>query len=392
MKYPYARPEITEYDRKLVLKVLHTTDLTQGKYLKTFEKELEKKFKCKHVVVCNSGTAALHIVYSYLGLNKSNSLLTTPLTFVATANAAVMNQAKVFFSDVNRYTGLIDAKEIEKVVKKAKGKVKVISVVHLGGRLCQMAEIKNIADKYNCHLVEDACHAIGASYTFKNQVLSPVGSCKYSIATTFSFHAIKHVAMGEGGCIATNSKDLANFARNFISHGINRDINKFIYKPKEKSLWYYEMVNLGYNYRVCEMSCALGLGQLKRLKKSIKKRIVLVKLYNKYFKNIDGIVTPELPSNLENHAWHLYSLLIDFKKLKISRALLMRKLFDLGIGTQVHYIPVNTQPFYRKLGNNQLKNSTDYYQRTLSLPLYSDLNADGVKFVVEKFLSIIKNQ
>ena len=391
MKYPYARPEITNADRKSVLKVLDTPNLTQGKFLKKFESDLSKKLKSKYVILCNSGTAALHIVYSYLGLRKNEILLTTPLTFVATANAAIMNNSQVLFSDVDENTGLITAEEIEKAIKKSKYKVRIISVVHLTGRLCEMEKIKKVADKYKCYLVEDACHALGAYYFKKGKKISPVGSCKYSIATTFSFHAIKHVAVGEGGCIATNNQKLANFARRFIAHGINREVSSFINKPKEFSSWYYEMVQLGYNYKINEMSCALGVSQLKRLQKGIKKRINLVKIYNKYLDKKKYITIPNVSKHNFSHAWHLYSLLIDFKKLGKSRAYVMKKLAELGIGTQVHYIPVNLQPFYYKKNNLELTKAKKYYYKTLSLPLHTLLEKEDISFIAEKLLEIIRH-
>ena len=253
-----------------------------------------------------------------------------------------------------------------------------------------MSEIKSVAKKYNCLVIEDACHALGAYYKTGKRNYKPVGSCHYSIATTFSFHAIKHVAMGEGGCIATNNKKLAEYAKSFLAHGITKDKNKFIHKEEKNSPWYYEMVELGYNYKADELTCSLGLSQLKRLKKNINKRKSLVKLYNKFFENIDFLSIPEMPTDSMLHAWHLYSIKIDFKKLKITKAIFMKKLLNYGVGTQVHYIPINKQPYYRKIKSENFVNANKYYSKTISLPLHTLLTEKDVEFIASKVISVLK--
>ena len=390
MKYPYARPEITLNDERNVISVLKNGYLTQGYKLVEFERELAKVLNCKYVVVCNSGTAALHMVYSFIGLDNKNALVTSPLSFVATSNAALMNNAEVIFCDVDETTGIITAEEIEKKIISSKKKIKAICVVHLTGRVAKMKEIKKIAKKYKCVVIEDACHALGAFYKVGKDNYKPVGSCHYSMATTFSFHAIKHVAMGEGGCIATNNKKLAEYAKNFLAHGINRDSKNFINKEEKNSPWYYEMTKLGYNYKADELTCSLGLSQLKRLKKNIYKRKSLVKVYNKCFNNINYIKVPKIPDDSMLHAWHLYSIQIDFKKLKISRAVFMKKLLRYGIGTQVHYIPINRQPYYRKIKSGNFRNANDYYNKTISLPLHTLLNSKDINYIAGKVIKILK--
>ena len=198
IKYPYARPNVTSNDVIAVVKAMKNQFLTDGEIIKSFENDLSKAFKVKNSIVCNSGTAALHLIYKSLGLKKGDGILTTPITFLATANAAKMCDANVYFSDVDPNTGLMIPELIEEKLKNKKLKIKIVTIVHLGGRICNLEKISIITKKYKCFLVEDACHAPGAIYKTRNKQTTRVGSCKYSIASSFSFHAIKHITMGEG--------------------------------------------------------------------------------------------------------------------------------------------------------------------------------------------------
>ena len=262
IKYPYIKPQIHKSDHKLVLKVLNSQFLTQGPMLSKFEVLLSQKLKTENSIVCNSGTSALYLIYEALGLNENNGLLTTPITFLATANAAKMCKAPVVFADVDPNTGLLTAETLEEALKKTKINIKVISVVHLGGRICDMKSISKVAKNYGCILVEDCCHAPGANYFGGSGKDFPIGSCKFSKASAFSFHAIKHIAMGEGGCITTNDKKLAEVIRLKLNHGIIKNKNRMKNLPEKNASWYYEMHELGYNFRADELSCALGIGQL----------------------------------------------------------------------------------------------------------------------------------
>ena len=386
ISFPYAMPEITDSDIKRVIKILKNGYLTQGKEIISFESAISKKFHCKYSMVCNSGTAALHLVYSSLKLGPKNGLLTSPITFLATANAAKMCNAPVIFSDVDPDTGLMTPETIEKALLGSKIKIKVITVVHLGGRVCDMKGISEIAKKYDCLLVEDACHAPGAYYNHTD----PVGSCKYSIASTFSFHAIKHVAMGEGGCVTTNNQTIAEDIINKRSHGIIKDKNKFQSIPEINAPWYYEMKNLGWNYRADEMSCALGLSQLKRLNKNIQKRNMLVDLYFNFLKSSDYFDLPKKGEALFSNVWHLFPIKINFKKLKKSRGAVMVELASNGIGTQVHYIPLYLQPYYKQRNIKQYSGASKYYDSTLSLPLYTQLKKEDISFISKKIKDILK--
>lgn len=385
IKYPYSKPELLKGDIKSVLNVLNKGYLTQGKKLIEFENYLKKIFKAQHAVVCSSGTAALHLVYNSIGLRKGSALLTSPITFLSTANAAVMCGASVVFSDVDPNTGLMTPETIENALKTTNLNIKVIAVVHLGGRVCDMEGIAKIAKKYNCLVVEDACHAPGAYYNSNNIV----GNCKYSIATIFSHHAIKHIAMGEGGSITTNNSILAKKIIEDRSHGIIREKKKWKFKQEKNANWYYEMHNLGWNYRADELTCSLGLSQAKRLNKNIKKRFNLVKMYNEILCENNYLKLPDFCVS-NNHAWHLFSIKIDFNKLKKSRGSVMFQLSKYGIGSQVHYIPLFMQPFYKNKHFSKFPGAIEYYNKTLSLPLYVGLNSSDIKYICLKLLKILK--
>ena len=387
IKFPYSRPDVTHNDINLVKNSLKSQFLTGGNIIKAFEKKISKKFNVKNSIVCNSGTAALHLIYSSLGLKKGDVVLTSPLTFVATANAALMCGAKVIFADVDPYTGMLTPESIDKRLKNKKYNVKIITVVHLGGRLCDLEGIAKIAKKYNCKVVEDACHAPGGKFSNSKGKIFEIGSCKYSIASSFSFHAIKHVTMAEGGCVTTNNKIIAEKIRLKLSHGIIR-------KQKSKKFldpWYYQINELGYNYRASELNCALGLSQLKRLSASINKRHKIANMYKKELQNISHISFPKYSFSNKYNAWHLFTILIDFKKLKIKKRDFMKKLMAKGIGTQVHYIPLFLQPIYREVNLKLYKGTMDYYEKNLSLPMYVSLKLNDVKYITGIIKKIFNN-
>ena len=391
IKYPYSKPEVTKSDIQEVEKVLKGGYLSQGEKLKDFEFQLMKEFKSKNIIVCNSGTAALHLTYMALGLGPNAGLLTSPITFLATANAAKMCNAPVIFADVDNKNGLLTPDTVERALKKSKYKIKVITLVHLGGKLCDLEAIAKVAKKYNCLIVEDASHAAGAFYSNKDSIKCEIGKNNYSIASIFSFNAIKHVAMGEGGCISTNDKEIATKILKLRSHGMLKNKNEYIFKPSDNAPWYYEMHDLGWNYRADEMSCALGLNQLKRLKKNIEKRKKLVKYYTNELKDINSVILPADASSINKSVWHLYPVLIDFKKIGISRTKIMERLLDKGIQTQVHYIPLFLQPYYREKNINYYKGAMQYYESSLSLPLYVQLNKKDISFISSNLKRVLFN-
>lgn len=383
IKFPYSRPDVTNSDIALVKKALKSQFITGGQIIKVFEKKIEKKFNVKNSIVCNSGTAALHLIYSALGLKKGDTILTSPVTFVATANAALMCGANVIFADVDPSTGMLTPESIEKKLLSKNYNVKIITLVHLGGRLCDLEGIAKVAKKYNCKIVEDACHAPGAKFLNSRGKTFEIGSCKYSIASSFSFHAIKHITMAEGGCVTTNNKIIAEKIRLKLSHGIIRKgKNKNFLKP-----WYYQINELGYNYRASEINCALGLSQLRRIDASINKRNKIANLYKKELENIPQITFPKYSFTNKYNAWHLFTILIDFKKYGINKSDFVKRLMRKGIGTQVHYIPLFLQPIYKEFNLKLYKGAMEYYKKNLSLPMYVSLKLDEVKYIA----SIIKN-
>tara|TARA_E500000178_G_scaffold241880_1_gene238353 strand:- start:6400 stop:7557 length:1158 start_codon:yes stop_codon:yes gene_type:complete len=379
LKYPYSKPYINSRDIASVNSVLKKGYLTQGDKLIKFENRLKNTFKSKYSIACNSGTAALHMIYLALNVGNKNAILTTPITFLATANAAKMCNATVHFADVDKHTGLMDLDEAEKKLKKFKN-ISFISLVHLGGRLPDLESFYSLAQKYNCLIIEDACHAPGSAFKSKSGKHFLTGSCKYSIASSFSFHAIKHVAMGEGGCITTNDKLLFKKIKLLRNHGmIKNTANK----------WEYKMKNIGWNYRLDEMSCALGISQLSKLKSSIIKRRSLVRCYEDHLKSYDYITCPTIPINANTHAWHLYSIAVDFKKLKKEKLEVMKYLEKRGIGTQVHYKPLILQEYYKKNSKENFKNAVEYYNKTLSLPLYYQLNYDDIEYICKHLIKAL---
>ncbi len=388
IKFPYSKPKITNTDKFAVLDVLKKGYLTQGEKLEEFELELQKTFRSNNVIVCNSGTAALHLLYSTLGLGPKAGLLTSPITFLATASAARMCNAPVIFADVDYKSGLLTPENIEKALVKSEFKIKVITVVHLGGKICDMEGIAEVAKKYGCLVVEDACHAPGGNYHKTDEKKSIIGGCEFSIAATFSFHAIKHIAMGEGGCVSTNDTIIARKIREKRSHGIIRDQEKFSFKPEENMPWYYEMQELGWNYRADELSCALGLSQLRRLYSGIKKRKKIAHHYYNELNDVKQLQLPAEPGSIDRSVWHLYSILINFSELGISRGNFMIKLANLGIGSQVHYIPLFYQPYFKD-DPKKFSGAVSYYNSTLSLPVYIELNLQDIKYISASIKSII---
>ena len=379
LKFPYSKADINKSDIKAVVQVLKKEYIAQGKVVQRFEEKLKSEFDVSEAIVCSSGTAALHSVYRSLGLDKKNGIITTPITFLATANAAKMCGAPVFFADVDSKTGLITPKNLEEAFKRVKFQVKAVVVVHLGGHICDLEGLYKVAKKNNSFIIEDACHAIGAIHHSKNKGF--VGGCKYSLATTFSFHAIKNITMGEGGAVTTNDLALANEIRLNISHGMIRNRNKMIKPPKDEP-WYYQMSNFGWNYRASEISCALGLNQLKRIKKIIEKRNVIANLYKVYLNYNKFIKLPEFSNKKYDKGWHLFQLNIDFENLKIKKQDFMLYLRRHSIGTQVHYIPLVYQPYYSNNDEKKhLVGAEKFYNNTISIPMYTSLNTKDIKFI-----------
>ena len=393
MRYPYARPNISEEDRKSVNTVLEGYSLTQGPIVQELENSLEECFSVKYAVTCNSGTAALHMVYHALGLGPNAGIVTPALTFLATANAARMCNAPLAFADVDPITGNVTLETVRAAVESVSFKVRIIAVVHLGGRPCQdIVKIEEFAYSIGALVVEDACHAPMASYPDRNGRFSLVGNCAHSIAATLSFHAIKHITTGEGGVVLTNDQSLAESARLFRSHGVVRDHSKMKNIQYANAPWYYEMHELGYNYRLSEINCALGLSQLSKLKESIEKRQAIAEMYNHYLVDVSFMSLPSIShKHFGTHAWHLYAPAFDFNSIGKSRECVMKELALKGVGSQVHYIPLYYQPYYSPyVSKVQFQGTEHYYKRTLSLPMYPNLTEEDIKIISDCVRSTIE--
>lgn len=392
MRYPYSRPHLCESDRSAVMEVLNGQFLTQGPFIAKLESELERLFTVKHAVVCNSGTAALHMAYNGLGLCPDAGLITSSITFLATATAAVMCNAPVGFADVDPVTGNVTLETIMAATEAAAFPVRVISVVHLGGRPCEdIVKIHQFAMSIGAVVVEDACHAPLARYSDSSGNLFSIGCCDHSIAATLSFHAIKHITTGEGGVLLTNDDSLAASARLFRSHGIIRDVNKPDGGPSGGRPWYYEMHDLGYNYRLSELNCALALNQINRLEDNIARRQCIAELYHQQLSSLGNIKLPAIPNyKFGTHAWHLFAPAFDFAAIGKSRTEVMNELASSGIGSQVHYIPLYRQPFF---GDEKCLNiyhgAEEYYKNTLSLPIYYGLSDDDIDIIARSIYSVI---
>lgn len=398
---PYGRQSIDDDDILAVEGVLRSDTITQGARVNEFESALCEATDATYAVAVNSGTSALHIACLAAGIAPGDEVITSPNTFVASANCVVYCGGKPVFADIHPRTYSLSPQEIEKKINE---RTKAVIPVHFAGQSCDMESIQNIVKinekKYGhkIYIIEDASHALGSCYKTKR-----VGACTFSDMTTMSFHPVKHVTTGEGGVVLTNDKALKRKLSLFRSHGITNDPEELLYRENvferidgcdDKSmrkLWYYEQQFLGYNYRITDILCALGISQLKKLRKFSEKRREIVNQYNDAFKGVEGLTTPYEEDFCDSN-FHLYVLRFDFKEIGISRAQLMAELKKKGIQTQVHYIPVHTQPFYRNnFGTNwgDCPAAEHYYEQCLSVPLYPQLTPRDMDKVISSIKQII---
>ena len=384
MKYiPYGKQQIDDKDVMSVGKILKSDWLTQGPTIEKFERALARYCNVKYAVAVSSGTAALHLACLAAGLKNGDEAITTPITFVATANSIIYAGAKPVFADIELETFNVDPKQIKRKITQ---KTKAILPVHFAGLPCNMREIYNLVKGRGITIIEDACHALGAEYRYNGSWIK-VGSCKHSDMTVFSFHPVKHITTGEGGAITTNRRKLYEKLQALKAHGIykNSGMNKK-YGP-----WYYEMRTLGFNYRITDFQCALGLSQLKKIKEFLKKRRAIAQFYKNSFSKYKGIKIQKI--NNCRHAYHLFVLLIDFNESKATRKELVAKLSKLGIKTQVHYIPIYKLPYYK---NNYYVTTVKYpkseffYKRAISIPIFSSLKKWQVKKIINS-INLITN-
>lgn len=390
---PYGRQWVDENDIASVMNVLRSDRITQGPRVDEFEWALTEYTGAKYAVAVNSGTAALHIACLAAEAGSGEEVITSPITFTASANCAVYCGSKPVFADIDFKTYNIDPKEINKKINR---QTKVVIPVHFAGQSCDMESISKIVKGKESklgkkiYIIEDACHALGSLY--KNR---KVGSCDFSDMVVMSFHPVKNITTGEGGIVLTNNEELYKRLKRFRNHGITNDSKEFMnfelaFQDSMINPWYYEQIDLGFNYRITDIHCALGISQLKRIEYFIKRRREIVESYNKVLKNLDNLHLP-FESHDSVSAFHLYVLLFDFDKIGKSRAEIMEELKKNGVGTQVHYIPVYKHPYYQRLGyhGNDCPNAETYYKKALSIPLFPMMDDKQVLFVIDAIKKVL---
>ena len=374
-RIPYSKQNIDDDDIKAVVSVLKSKLLTQGPKVPEFEKEFAKYVGSKFAVAVSNGTAALHICALALGTKAGDKVITTPISFSATSNCIRYCGGEVVFVDIDPQTFLIDFKKVEKLLKSSpKGTYKGLIPVDFSGLPVNLEKFRKLADKFGLWIIEDSCHAPGGFIKNSKGLKEYCGQGNSADLAIFSFHPVKHIAAGEGGMITTNDEQLYNKLRNLRSHGIQQkpELKKHNHGP-----WYYEMQELGFNYRLTDFQAALGLSQLKKQKSGMKRRRQIAKKYFESFKNVDFIINQS--GIVEGHAYHLYIIEVD------NRNELYKYLFDNNIYVQIHYIPIHLMPYYQSLGNNagEMPFSEKYYKHCLSLPMYPTLSDDEQEVVIK---------
>jgi perosamine synthetase len=387
---PYGKHHIDEEDIQAVVNVLRSGILTQGPIIEQFEREIAEYVGARYAVAVSSATAGLHLAALAAGVGPGSTLITSPITFVASANAGKYAGGNVAFADIDPQTINMSLPSL-KISLANNPNTKVVIPVHFAGLPCDMPAIKLLAENAGAVVIEDAAHALGASYPEGGRV----GSCRHSLMTVFSFHPVKAISAGEGGVITTNDEPTYRKLLRLRSHGINKlddvlEIPSQAQTNGEVNPWYYEMQVLGFHYRITEMQSALALSQLKKLEQFISRRRTLVKKYDVAFATFRNCRPAQLTGrDFSGH--HLYVLRINFNSLGTNRVELMKNLKDKGIGSQVHYIPVPMQPYYQKLGTNpgDFSNAINYYEEALSIPLFYDLTDTQQEKIISVFKDLV---
>lgn len=382
---PYGRQLIEEDDVDAVAAVLRSGSLTSGPAVERFERALEAATGGGHAVACSSGTAALHLAALAAGLGPGERAIVPAVTFLATANAVRYTGAEVVFADVDPDSGLITAATAEAAARRAGGPVRAVFPVHLAGQFGDLPALSALARARGWTVIEDACHALGTRYRLAGGFEGRVGDGRWSDAAVFSFHPVKTVAMGEGGAVVADDAALAARAAALRNHGVTRDPARFLVPGQGLDAdgralpWYYEMAEPGFNYRASELHCALGVSQLAKLERFATRRRALAARYDAALAPLAPLVRPTARTPGVSAAWHLYVVLIDFAAAGVPRETVMERLRAAGIGTQVHYIPVPWQPYYReRSGVLELPGAERYYRRCLTLPLFPAMADDDV--------------
>ncbi len=387
---PYGRQSVDEDDIAAVTQVLRGDWLTTGPSVELFETALAETCGAGHAVVCANGTAALHLSTLAAGLEPGDKAIVPTVTFLATANAVHYVGAEVVFADCDPDSGLMEAAHFAEALERAGSGVKAVLPVHLGGQCADLPAISDLARRHGITVIEDAAHAIGSRYRRGGNQDLPIGCGADGDFACFSFHPVKTMTMGEGGAVTTNDAQLAARLKCFRSHGMSREPGAFEnadlawMSDGTVNDWYYEMAQPGFNYRATDFQCALGLSQLGKLQGFVERRRELVARYDTLLQPLAPQLRPVSRNPDCAPAWHLYVVLIDFAGLGLERGQVMRRLRAAGIGSQVHYIPVHRQPFYRRrTGDLNLPGAERYYERALSLPLFPGMNDADVERVVD---------
>jgi len=373
---PYGKQTIEKNDIQAILQVLEENEmLTTGKYVPAFEQKVCDYVGVKYGVAVNSGTAALHLATFAINIQKDDEVIVPSISFVASANCVLYQGGKPVFCDINPDTMCIDHTKIEALITP---KTKAIIFVDMCGQPCDFDEIKKIADKYNLLLIQDAAHSIGAKYKDLK-----VGT--YADITCFSFHPVKNITTCEGGMIVTNNEIFYKRSLAFRTHGISRD-----FKEREKmNTHYYEMQELGFNYRIPDVLCALGIEQLKRLDTFVEKRNEIANKYNEGFKNFTNLLSPI--TNYYYSAYHIYVIKLNLENLKVDRDTIFKELKNNGIGVNVHYMPIYLHPYYKSLGYEKglCPVSEDVYNRIITLPMFPLLTDENIEKVINTTIKIL---
>lgn len=388
----YGHQWIDDDDIAAVVAALRGDLLTTGPLVGQFQTDLANLVAAPHAVACNSGTAALHLAMMALDIGPGDAAVVPAITFAATANAARFVGAEAVFADVDPATGLMTPQTLSEAVARARAaglRPRVAIPVHLNGRCCDMTALAAVAAAEEMAIVEDACHALGSSYRDGDGVSHPAGACHHSALACFSFHPVKTITTGEGGAVTTRDPDLAKRLARLCSHGLTRDPETFenldMARAADGSVnsWYHEFHEIAPNYRISDINCALGRSQLAKLRFFAARRSALVREYSHALASLAPTVAPVARDDGDT-AWHLCPVLIDFDGIGRNRGEVMKRLRAEGVGTQVHYIPVHHQPYYRRRnGMVELAGADRYYHRTLSLPLHPALTEADVRRVAD---------
>jgi UDP-4-amino-4,6-dideoxy-N-acetyl-beta-L-altrosamine transaminase len=405
----YGRQDIDEADIRAVVDTLRGDYLTQGPAVAAFEKAICQYTGASYAVAVANGTGALHIACLALGLGAGDAVIVPAITFAATSNSVLYAGATPFFADIDPETNCISVTSAEAAIQLAVAKgleVKAIFPVHFAGLPCQLKPIMQLAEKHGLAVVEDACHAIGARYrTDESQEWSHVGTFPNHIGI-FSFHPVKHITTGEGGCLVTDNPNIARKLMMLRTHGITKDSGDFINQDlaldrtrtdgDQLNPWYHEMQMLGFNYRMCDMQAALGVSQMRRIDQFIERRRQIADVYRKSLSDLDHVTLPAADTETERHSYHLFHIKVDFPMTGGSRRELMLALREKGVGTQVHYLPVPMHPYYAE--NPQLWLATpiphamDYYQKTLSIPMFQSMTDDDARYCAGVLRSLLEKE